>query len=144
MRRTLEVEHDRVQAQCKRVEAILRSSIEPNPMFFGPVRDELACMLVQHIQFKEAMIYGPLRQNAPVPRLSTIGQMDVLCAGLYTDYQTHRAKWPDDRVVTEWCTYRADTIELLERLDRAIQLERAHIYPMLTVIYAEAPETRAA
>jgi hypothetical protein len=144
MRRTLEIEHDRVQAQCNRVEALLRSSIEPNSMFLGPVRDELARMLVQHIHFKEAMIYGPLRKDAPVSRLSTIHQMDALCAALYDDYQAHRAEWPDTRVGAQWHEYRTATIDLLERLDRAIQLERVHIYPLLTTMHPDDHGVQAA
>lgn len=144
MRRTLEIEHDRVQAQCRRVEALLRSSIELNTVFLGPVRDELARMLVQHIHFKEAMIYGPLRKGAPVTRLSTIHQMEVLCATLYADYQAHRAEWPEERVTPEWADYRVATIELLERLDRAIQLERVHIYPLLKTVYPDGQGAQAA
>ena len=144
MRRTSEIEHDRVQAQCNRVAALLQSAIEPNSMFVGPVRDELARMLVQQIHLKEAMIYGPLRKGVPVTRLSTIEQMDVLCATLYADYQAHRAEWADARVLAEWSSYKVATIELLERLDRAIQLERVHINPLLSNIYPDERGAQAA
>lgn len=134
MRTTLEIEHRRIQTLCTRIEAVLHASDQPNMLFFGPVCEELSAMLVQHMQFKEAMIYAPLRQKARPTRLSTIEQMSDLCASLYGDYRSHRAEWPGERVAAEWPLYRAATLELLERLDRAIQLERVHIYPLLTAI----------
>jgi hypothetical protein len=133
MRITLETEHNRIQALCSRVVGLLRSSEQPNFLFLTPVRDEVSAMLTQHMRFKEAMIYGPLKQSARPAKLSTIGQMDSLCSTLYADYRAHRAEWPSDRIVSEWAAYRAETLDLVERLDRAIQLERAHIYPLLGV-----------
>jgi hypothetical protein len=134
MRTTLEVEHRRIQALCARVEALLQASDQPNMLFLGPVCEELSAMLVQHMQFKEAMIYAPLRQKARATKLSTIEQMSDLCTSLYADYRAHRGDWPSERVAAEWACYRRATLELLERLDRAIQLERVHIYPLLTIV----------
>jgi hypothetical protein len=137
MRLTLENEHRRILAFCGRMETLLRSSDEPSPLFLTPVRDEFATMLIQHMHFKDAMIYGPLRRATLPSRRSTVMQMDALCAALYKDYGTHRDEWPAKRIEAEWDAYRQATLELLERLDRAIQLERVHIYPLLASIDAE-------
>lgn len=134
MRVTLEQEHDRILALSARLRAAICTSAQPNPVFAGVMRGEFVRMLMQHMNFKEAMIYAPLRRATGAGRLRMIEQMQALGTALHADYGRHRMLWPQARIEAEWDGYKAAVTELLDRVETAVQLERHHIYPMLSII----------
>lgn len=143
MRTTLQEEHARILALAARLRVFMANAETPSTVFAGVMRGEFVRILEQHMSFKEAMIYSPLSKMVEASRLSLLKEIEALGSALYADYEHHRAAWPQERIADRWSDYRIAVIDLLERVESTVQLEKHHIYPLLTHSYEACPEPLA-
>lgn len=142
MLRTLKEEHGRMLALVGRLRTLMCDADDPRVIVAGVMREECVRFLSEHQTFKIAMIYRPLKRSARPNRMSVVLHMEELNTILHEDYARHRALWPVDRIEADWTAYKGVVIDLLDRVENLIQLERFHVYGL---IEDEAPaHSRAA
>jgi hypothetical protein len=128
---SLETEHRRIREIASRIGDLLGSAESFDQKFAAPMRWEFARMLMQHMSYKEAMIYGPLLRACGPAERPELDRLRALCRELYEDYKTHMSIWTDGEIQDDWQGYRVSVLDLIVRLNQAIELERRFVYPCL-------------
>lgn len=101
------------------------------------VRWAFARELLQHMSADERIVHGPIAASSSPHARACEARFRAEGEAFAADFQSHVAKWPTERVGSDWPAYGASVRGMIERLHRRLDDEEREFYPLALVLAGE-------
>lgn len=124
----LRAEHRELEYLAATMIRVVRNLV-PDPASVAVLRWRLAAKLADHCAREDQAVYAMLVASGDAPAVELAWRYRAEHARLASDFTTHIAAWPIDRIAREWEAFRAETEMVARILSERIALEEGMLYP---------------
>lgn len=108
------------------------ASVSPQPV--GPVRWQLARMLIAHLALEDRIFYPSLERHGDAQARDTAARFLREMGGLSAAFSTYMSQWSDDRIARDWSGFCVATQGILSALQNRVEREERLLYPLASRI----------
>lgn len=109
---------------------LARATACPDPQPVGPIRWQMARLLIAHLAQEDRHFYPAIEQYGDASARDTAAQFLREMGGLSNVFSIYMSQWSDDRIVMEWTAFCAETKSILDALRQRVEREDRLLYPL--------------